>query len=58
MNCRKRRFDRIGAMLAIAESVASKYNKRMENRFYWCPKCKYYHLTSTPLKQQGITNEN
>lgn len=57
MNCKKRKFDKIGAMLAIAEAVANKYNKRMENRFYLCNRCKHYHLTSTPLRK-GIINEN
>jgi len=42
--CSKKCFDRVGAMLAIAE--AGKTNKRREQRMYWCSICQAFHLTS------------
>jgi hypothetical protein len=45
--CTKRRFDKIGAMWALAQA---KRKNSGEIRYYWCPICKAYHLTSQPEK--------
>jgi hypothetical protein len=40
--------DKIGAMLALAETTrASRGSDRDEARYYRCPKCSWWHLTST-----------
>jgi hypothetical protein len=39
--------DKIGAMLALAETQsASRGSDREESRYYRCPKCKHWHLSS------------
>jgi len=45
MKCRKKKFDKIGAKIAVAAAIASPHSKRAEVRYYWCPYCKAYHLT-------------
>jgi len=44
--CRKKCFDKIGAMLAVAEAKHSPDTRRLEERYYWCEQCRAYHLTS------------
>lgn len=52
MSCRKRRFDKIGAEIAIARNMG-KYHvtKRFECRYYFCDRCNAYHLTSESKRQ-------
>lgn len=47
MICKKRRYDRIGAMYALA-NIKSPFSsmKRNEKRYYYCKSCNAYHLTS------------
>jgi len=44
----KKCFDLIGAMWAVAQAKNSRDVRRNEIRYYWCRKCKAYHLTSQP----------
>lgn len=44
--CRKIRYDKIGAMWAVAQAKNSGDSYRREIRQYWCKECKAYHLTS------------
>ena len=47
--CNKKKFDKIGAMLALAKAnkLASGGNfNRREHRIYYCEHCKAWHLTS------------
>jgi len=44
--CKKKPFDRVGAMLAIAEAKVKSGWKRKELRMYWCKQCSAFHLTS------------
>jgi len=48
--CSKKCFDRIGAMLAIAE--AGRIWKRKEQRMYWCSTCQAFHLTSQKKRRK------
>lgn len=45
--CKKKKLDKIGAMLVIsnAQKPTQKNFKRRELRFYWCEKCQAYHTT-------------
>lgn len=45
--CNKKKYDRIGAMIALA-NTKSEYasTKRNEKRYYYCKECNAYHLTS------------
>lgn len=47
-NCKKKKLDKIGAMLVIAD--AQKLNRkkitRGEKNYYWCKECNCYHTTS------------
>jgi len=47
--CRKRKFDRIGMMLALAKARKARSINRLECRAYECTLCGkgVYHLTST-----------
>ena len=48
MKCKKRKFDKIGAMLVIAnaqKSTQTNFNRK-ERKHYWCVNCKAYHVTS------------
>jgi hypothetical protein len=49
--CNKKRFDKIGAMLAVAKAKNSPNSKRQENRYYLCSNCGSYHLTSQPFNK-------
>ena len=48
MSCIKKKFDKIKCMLIIANSnKQTQMNfKRKEIKYYYCYKCKAYHLTS------------
>jgi hypothetical protein len=51
--CSKRKYDKIGAMLAIAKIQNKGNYNRHECRYYFCNKCKAYHLTSQEKKKQN-----
>ena len=44
--CNKIKYDKIGAMFALSQTMKSKSHKRMEKRIYYCNECKAWHLTS------------
>lgn len=48
INCKKKKLDKIKAMLIIANSNKSSQSSfnRKEKRWYWCNECKAYHTTS------------
>jgi hypothetical protein len=46
--CQKRKFDELGARLALARCKKSRGGHRMERRYYRCEKCGAFHLTSQP----------
>lgn len=45
--CKKKKLDKIGALLVIAnaQKPTQKNFKRRELRLYWCNKCQAYHTT-------------
>lgn len=49
--CRKRKYDKIGAMFALAKTKhnANYNHNRKETRIYFCEKCNAYHLTSQKI---------
>lgn len=49
VTCSKRKFDRIGAALAIGIARRSKSRKRLESRSYWCAECRAWHLTKSSI---------
>lgn len=52
MNCKKKKVDRIKAMLIIANAqkrTQTNFN-RMERRYYFCKECNAYHTTSKPFR--------
>lgn len=51
MNCTKRKYDLIGAQLALAKCIWKSNLKlqRQEIRYYYCAKCKVYHLTKKKI---------
>lgn len=46
MNCTKKCFDRLGALLAISNP------NREERRYYWCNECQAYHLTKVTINSE------
>ena len=46
--CKKKKWDKITAMMIIANSQKRTQNNhnRNETRYYWCDICKSYHTTS------------
>lgn len=48
--CDKRKYDKIGAMFALSQTMKSQNHKRMEKRIYYCEECKSWHLTSKDKK--------
>lgn len=52
MKCTKKRFDRIKAMLVVAEALNSTSSSRQEKRFYWCVPCRAYHVTKKDKKYE------
>ena len=54
--CNKRRFDRIGADLALIDIRRRRRRqkqRRGETRRYWCETCRAYHLTSQRQEKAG-----
>lgn len=50
--CNKVKYDKIGAMLALASCKSRKAKSyRLERRYYYCKLCKAYHLTKTYVKE-------
>lgn len=47
MDCQKKKFSKIGAMFALAVNRQKK-KPREEIRYYYCHRCRAYHLTSKP----------
>jgi hypothetical protein len=47
-NCKKKKLDRIKAMMIIANAnKQTQFNfNRKEIRYYWCEECQSYHVTS------------
>jgi len=54
MNCRKKKIDKIKAMLIVANAnkKTQKNLKRKEIRYYFCQWCKAYHTTSEKRKTE------
>lgn len=50
--CRKRKFDEMGAMLAVTQAKHSRNKTRREIRYYWCVVCNAFHLSSQPLNKK------
>lgn len=48
MSCKKKKLDKIGAMLIIAnaQKKTQKNFKRMEKKLYFCEECHCWHTTS------------
>ena len=48
MKCGKRCFDKIKAMMVVANAQSSrqKNHNRKESAYYFCNKCNAYHVTS------------
>ncbi|OGJ89201.1 MAG: hypothetical protein A2487_02115 [Candidatus Raymondbacteria bacterium RifOxyC12_full_50_8] len=57
--CNKKKFDKIGAEIALACACGHPSERRRDARMYFCGKCRAYHLTSKPFimypKQIGGT---
>jgi len=49
--CNKKKFDKIGIVIALADIGMSKTQRR-EIRSYWCKYCKAFHLTSEVKKSK------
>lgn len=45
--CAKKKFRR---KIDVKLILAFKSDRRNECRYYWCPECKAYHLTSQPRR--------
>jgi len=46
MKCNKKKFDKLGAKIALAMAIRSRKKYRREQRYYHCPICNFWHLTS------------
>jgi len=48
MFCKKKKLDKLGAMLIVANSQkrTQKNFKRKESKIYYCEECKCWHTTS------------
>lgn len=52
VNCKKRRFDtEVEAEEALASCWRKRRGTRVETRYYDCPDCNGYHLTSKPERK-------
>lgn len=50
--CNKIKYDKLGAMLALASCKSKKAKSyRLEKRYYYCKFCKAYHLTKQNVKK-------
>lgn len=54
--CGKKRLDKIKAMMIVAnaQSPSQKNHKRKETAYYFCDKCKSYHVTSIGRNESNI----
>ena len=51
--CKKLGYqDELGAKMALADAQNRPSGRRMELRYYRCPACRMYHLTSQPKVTQ------
>lgn len=50
MKCSKKKYDEIGAKIALSNTYRTNSKKRQEVRFYFHKQCKAYHLTSEKKK--------
>ena len=46
VECWKKKYDKIGAMMALSRCVSNRKGRRREKRYYKCQHCGSYHLTS------------
>lgn len=48
MSCKKRKLDKVGALMVIMKSQkqTQKNFNRNEKRYYFCKECNAYHTTS------------
>lgn len=46
--CNKKKFDKLGAKIAVAMAKGSGKQYRREKRYYYCTDCRAWHLTSKP----------
>lgn len=54
MTCAKVRYrDELGARIALASTHRSNDPRREECRYYRCPFCHGYHLTSRPIYEEN-----
>jgi hypothetical protein len=44
--CKKKKFDKIGAKIALAMALNGGKKYRREKRIYYCGDCNAWHLTS------------
>jgi DNA integrity scanning protein DisA with diadenylate cyclase activity len=53
--CKKVKFDKIGAMLVIANSqkLTQRNFKRKEVDYYFCKKCNAFHVTSKKWRKRS-----
>lgn len=55
MKCLKKRYDRLGAMIALSNCQNIRCgSNRLECRIYKCPRCNGYHLTSKKLNISNV----
>lgn len=47
---KKRYSDELGAKIALASTIGKRGKRRNETRYYKCPVCRGWHLTSQPAK--------
>jgi hypothetical protein len=57
--CGKKMFDRLGAMMKLAEVQGPTASScRREKRMYFCPMCNAFHLTSQePRAKAGVSEQ-
>jgi len=56
MVCKKRKLDKIKALLIVANSQkrSQKSHNRKEIRYYYCEDCKSFHVTSKKLNYDKV----
>ena len=52
MECKKKKFDKLSAQIALMKAKSRNTWKRMEIRIYYCDICHAWHLTSNPKEAQ------
>jgi RNase P subunit RPR2 len=55
--CTKKRFDELGAKMAIVFAKHSIDKRRREIRYYFCKECNAYHTTSQERNQQSVQSD-